>query len=125
MEERHSMEEKHSRISIIGGGSWGIALAVLLHKNGHEITVWSALETEIQMLRETHEHKMLPGVTLPEDILFTADDKEAVTGKDLLAYGMKPGKQIGETLSGLLDYVLSHPEENQKEQLLKLVKDRY
>lgn len=49
----------------------------------------------------------------------------AVTGKDLLAYGMKPGKQIGETLSGLLDYVLSHPEENQKEQLLKLVKDRY
>lgn len=84
MKERHSMEEKHSRISIIGGGSWGIALAVLLHKNGHEITVWSALETEIQMLRETHEHKMLPGVTLPEDILFTADDKEAVTGKDLL-----------------------------------------
>ena len=61
-----------AKISILGGGSWGIALAVLLNKNGHEITVWSVLENEIKMLQEMHEHKMLPGV------------KEAVEGKDLL-----------------------------------------
>lgn len=73
-----------AKVSILGGGSWGIALAVLLHKNGHEITVWSALETEIEMLRSTHEHKMLPGVKLPEDMWFTTDDEEAVTGRDLL-----------------------------------------
>lgn len=73
-----------ARVSILGGGSWGIALAVLLHKNGHEITVWSALETEIEMLREKHEHKMLPGVRLLEDTVFTTDDREAVEGQDLL-----------------------------------------
>lgn len=73
-----------AKVSIIGGGSWGIAIAVLLHKNGHEITVWSAVEQEIEMLREKHEHKMLPGVILPEDISYTTDDKEAVEGKDLL-----------------------------------------
>lgn len=73
-----------AKISILGGGSWGIALAVLLHKNGHEITVWSALEPEIEMLRSTHEHKMLPGVKLPEDMRFTTDDEEAVKGRDLL-----------------------------------------
>lgn len=73
-----------AKISILGGGSWGIALAVLLHKNGHEITVWSALESEIEMLRSTHEHKMLPGVKLPEDMRFTTDDEEAVKGRDLL-----------------------------------------
>ena len=73
-----------AKISILGGGSWGIALAVLLHKNGHEITVWSALEQEIEMLRSTHEHKMLPGVKLPEDMRFTTDDEEAVKGRDLL-----------------------------------------
>ena len=73
-----------ARVSILGGGSWGIALAVLLHKNGHEITVWSALETEIEMLREKHEHKMLPGVRLSEDTVFTTDDREAVEGQDLL-----------------------------------------
>lgn len=73
-----------AKISILGGGSWGIAIAVLLHRNGHEITVWSALEDEIKMLQEKHEHKMLPDVKLPEDMIFTADDKEAVEGRDLL-----------------------------------------
>lgn len=73
-----------ARVSILGGGSWGIALAVLLHKNGHEITVWSALETEIEMLKEKHEHKMLPGVRLSENTVFTTDDREAVEGQDLL-----------------------------------------
>ena len=73
-----------AEISILGGGSWGIALAVLLHKNGHHITVWSALAAEIEMLQSTHEHKMLPGVKLAEDMVFTTDDREAVTGKDVL-----------------------------------------
>uniref|UniRef100_UPI004057216C NAD(P)H-dependent glycerol-3-phosphate dehydrogenase n=1 Tax=Acetatifactor sp. TaxID=1872090 RepID=UPI004057216C len=73
-----------AKVAILGGGSWGIALAVLLHKNGHEITVWSALASEIEMLASTHEHKMLPGVTLSEEMIFTTDDKEAVEGKDLL-----------------------------------------
>lgn len=73
-----------AKISVLGGGTWGIALAILLHKNGHEITVWSALASEIEMLQTQHEHKMLPGVKLPEDFKYTTDDKEAVTGKDVL-----------------------------------------
>ncbi|MCQ2539189.1 MAG: NAD(P)-dependent glycerol-3-phosphate dehydrogenase [Acetatifactor sp.] len=73
-----------AKVSILGGGSWGIALAVLLHNNGHEITIWSALESEIEMLREKHEHKMLPGVKLAEDMIFTTDEMEAVCGRDLV-----------------------------------------
>lgn len=73
-----------ANITVLGGGSWGIALTVLLHKNGHQITVWSALEDEIKMLQTNHEHKMLPGVKLPEDIIYTTDDKEAIEGKDLI-----------------------------------------
>lgn len=73
-----------AKVSILGGGSWGIALAVLLHKNGHHITIWSALENEIEMLKSTHEHKMLPGVKLNEDMVFTTEDQEAVRGKDLI-----------------------------------------
>ncbi|MCM1553420.1 MAG: NAD(P)-dependent glycerol-3-phosphate dehydrogenase, partial [Butyrivibrio sp.] len=73
-----------ARISILGGGSWGIALAVLLHKNGHEITVWSAVESEYEMLRKNHEHKMLPGVKLSKDMTFTMDEAEAVGDRDLL-----------------------------------------
>lgn len=73
-----------AKISILGGGTWGIAIAVLLHRNGHEVTVWSALESEIEMLKSNHEHKMLPGVILSDNMLFTTDDRKAVEDKDLL-----------------------------------------
>ena len=46
----------------------------------------------------------------------------AVNGSDLIALGMKPGKEMGEVLKGLLEYVLDHPEENTKEILLEKVK---
>lgn len=72
-------------ISIIGAGSWGIALAVLLHKNGHRVTVWSVIEAEIKMLQKEREHKdKLPGVKLPEDMAFTTDLEQAVKGADVL-----------------------------------------
>ena len=70
-----------AKVSVLGGGSWGIALAVLLHKNGHHVTVWSALEQEIEMLRTNHEHKMLPGVKLPEDMIFTVSLEDAMKDK--------------------------------------------
>ena len=73
-----------AKVSILGGGSWGIGLAVLLHKNGHQVTVWSAVPQEIAYLKEHHEHKMLPGVKLPEDIVYTTEDARGVEGMDLL-----------------------------------------
>ena len=72
-------------ISVIGAGSWGTALALLLYKNGHKVTVWSIMKDEIEMLQRDHEHKeKLPGVKLPEDMEFTTDLEKALTGKDVL-----------------------------------------
>lgn len=74
-----------AKIGMIGAGSWGIALSALLHRNGHDVTVWSALGDEIDMLRREHEHKdKLPGVILPLDMRFTKELAEAVEGMDLL-----------------------------------------
>lgn len=73
-----------AKIGIIGAGSWGSALAILLHNNGHQVCIWSALENEIAMLKEKHEHKASAGVKLAEDMEFTTDLKEAVEGKELL-----------------------------------------
>lgn len=74
-----------AQVAVIGAGSWGIALAKVLHTNGNSVTVWSIVESEIAMLQEKHEHvDKLPGVKLPEDMVFTAELKEAVTGKDYL-----------------------------------------
>lgn len=74
-----------AKVSIIGAGSWGTALATVLESNGHEVTIWSAIGEEIEMLKEKREHvTKLPGVKLAESIRLTTDLKEAVTGRNLL-----------------------------------------
>ena len=74
-----------AKVSVIGAGSWGTALALLLYKNGHDVTVWSYQEEEVRMLSEKREHvSKLPGVKIPEGIFFTADIKEAVEEKDVV-----------------------------------------
>ena len=65
--------------SVIGAGSWGTALARTLARNGHNVTVWSIMEDEIKMLSEKREHELkLPGVKLPESIVFTTDLELAI-----------------------------------------------
>ena len=92
-------------ISIIGAGSWGIALALLLHKNGHHITVWSIIQEEIDMLSKEHEHKeKLPGVKLPEDMEFTTDLEAAVKGKDILVLAV-PSPFTRSTSHSMKEYV--------------------
>lgn len=74
-----------AKVGVIGSGSWGTALARVLSKNGHEVTLWSRREEESRMLREERENKSkLPGVKLPDDILCTTDLEQTVEGKDIL-----------------------------------------
>lgn len=73
-----------AKVSVLGGGTWGIALALLLYNNGNDVTIWSAVPSEYEMLNNTHEHRMLPGLKLPEDMHFTMDETTAVEGKDLV-----------------------------------------
>ncbi|WP_312501542.1 NAD(P)H-dependent glycerol-3-phosphate dehydrogenase [Lacrimispora sp.] len=73
-----------AKIGVVGSGSWGIALAALLYNNGHEVTVWSALPEEISEMKSTHRHHTLPDLVLPEDMAFTEDLEETMTGRDLL-----------------------------------------
>ena len=72
-------------IGVIGAGSWGTALALLLHNNGHEVTLWSILEDEVELLSTKRENPdKLPGVKLPEDMPVTSDLKQAMSGRDML-----------------------------------------
>ena len=74
-----------ANIGVIGAGSWGTALALLLYNNGNRVTVWSIVPEEITMLKEFHEQKdKLPGVLLPEDMEFTTDLEASITDKDVL-----------------------------------------
>ena len=89
-----------AKIGIIGAGSWGIALSVLLHNNGHTITVWSALPQEIEQLKACHEHR----VKLAEDILFTTDLSNAVKEMDILVLAV-PSSFTRETAHRMAGFV--------------------
>ncbi len=85
-----------ANIGIIGAGSWGIALSYLLHNNGHQVTVWSALPQEVEELRKNRVHRTLPDLTLPEDMAFTGDLEAAMDQKDLLVTAV-PSVYVRET----------------------------
>ena len=62
-----------AKVMILGAGSFGIALALLCHNCGHEVTVWSHRREEAERLQvEREQKKLLPGVKLPQEIAFTA-----------------------------------------------------
>ena len=78
-----------SKVSFLGAGSWGTALAIMLAKNGHSVTLWSAIDAEIKMLSEYREHKdRLPGVRLPETVVVTNNLEEACKGYDLVVFSV-------------------------------------
>ncbi|MBR4098988.1 MAG: NAD(P)-dependent glycerol-3-phosphate dehydrogenase [Clostridium sp.] len=61
------------KITVLGSGAWGTALAMLLLENGNDVTLWSYTEEESTVLRETRENPFLKGVLLPETMKFTTD----------------------------------------------------
>ena len=73
-----------AKISVLGSGSWGMALALLLHNNGHEVLLWSARPEDARKLREKRENPdRLPGVQIPEDIEILTDLERAIKSADV------------------------------------------
>ena len=74
---------KH-KIGILGAGTWGMALARMLTVSGNDVTVWSALEQEIDNLSTTRVHPNLPGMTIPAEMKFTKSVEEVCTDLSLI-----------------------------------------
>lgn len=75
-------------VTILGGGTWGVALAKLLCENGNDVTVWSALPKEIDTLSSTGKHPNLPGATLPKELKYSAELSEAIEGSDFIIFAV-------------------------------------
>ena len=61
------------KITVLGAGGWGMALALLCHKNGHTVNIWSPFEQEVNMLLQKRTNERLLDIYLPESIGITTD----------------------------------------------------
>ena len=94
-------ENKNPPILVLGNGGWGTALAMTLQSNGHPVRVWghdAAYSEEIEATRENR--KYLPGVQLPEGIVFGADLSSLAAGTDTV-FSVIPTQFLRSTLQNL------------------------
>lgn len=92
------------KIGVIGAGSWGTALAILLNENGNDVTLWSHRETEAEHMRQSRECSKLPGIKIPEAVEINSDLKQAVSGKKVLVM-VVPSRCMRETAELLKECV--------------------
>ena len=71
-------------VGVIGSGTWGTSLAILLNGNGHKVQLWSAVPAEVESLSVNRKHPNLGDTPIPEAIEITGDLKAAMKDKDLL-----------------------------------------
>lgn len=91
-------------ICVLGSGGWGTAVAILLHNNGHNVTLWSYLKSESDDLKKFRENKpFLPGVAIPDGISFDSD-LECCRNKDLIVIAT-PSHGIRSVATKIKDYL--------------------
>jgi hypothetical protein len=73
-----------ANVSIIGSGSWGTALAILLSDNGHKVKMWSTTKGKVENLRKEKVHPSLPNVILPDSLEYSDDLEYTMNGAELL-----------------------------------------
>jgi glycerol-3-phosphate dehydrogenase (NAD(P)+) len=73
------------KISVLGAGGWGTTLAVLLHFNGHNVTLWEYVKSYARVLEKTRENKnFLPGIIIPDEIKITHNLDEATHQQNMI-----------------------------------------
>lgn len=86
--------------AVVGAGSWGTALALLLTRNGHRVTLWSFEEEVVTAIRENRENRIyFPDVSLPAGIRATSSLPEALDGAELVV-SVSPAQHVGAVMAG-------------------------
>ena len=71
------------KITVLGAGSWGTSLALILHENGHQVTCWSNDRSDIETIKSSGENKrFLPGIPIPDKLEYTDQLQNALRNAD-------------------------------------------
>ena len=93
-----------ARVSIIGAGSWGTALSMVLCENGYDVMLWSHRKEQSVELEQTHVNSKLPGVKLPDKLQFTSDIAIACLNCNLIVLAV-PSTATRETAVKIKPYI--------------------
>jgi glycerol-3-phosphate dehydrogenase (NAD(P)+) len=94
------------KIGIIGAGSWGTAVGVLLSKKGHEVYIWDRDSELIEQIINARENlKYLPGILLPASLKGCHTNEEAVNGADVIVMAV-PSQAVRSACQGLKGHIL-------------------
>lgn len=92
------------KISVIGSGSWGVALAILLNSNGHKVKLWSYNPEEARMINEDKKCKFLPNITIPEGLECYTQLEDALKDTSIVLI-VTPSNAIRTTLNNMIPFV--------------------
>ena len=89
------------KIAVLGAGSWGTTLAILLAKKGHKVNLWEYLKEQAERLdKERENRQFLPGVSIPKELFISANLKKIVTDKEILLI-VVPSQALREVMKRL------------------------
>ncbi|MGP4077021.1 NAD(P)H-dependent glycerol-3-phosphate dehydrogenase [Halobacillus sp. K22] len=95
------------KVAVLGAGSWGTALAIVLADNGHEVALWAHRKQHADEINETRSNeKYLKGVTIPEGIVADSQLERVVSGAEhiLLVVPTKAMREVCQNLRTLIDH---------------------
>ena len=80
------------KVTILGAGAYGLALATMVNENNHDITIWTKMDSELKELKEKHTNsRVLPDFILPNNLKYTNDLQEAVKDTELIIIAVPAG----------------------------------
>ncbi len=83
------MTESFKKIAVVGAGSFGTALAMMLTNKGHSVTMWARRKEQVEEMRLTRRNaRYLPGIELPEPLEFSCDLEKVAAGKDIVLFAV-------------------------------------
>ncbi len=91
------------RVTVLGTGAYGLALANMLNQNNNEIILWSKFEEEITYLQKENKAKVLPNIKLPSNFKYTFNMEEAVNKSKLIIIAV-PAGAVNEVSKQLAKY---------------------